>query len=103
MKKRNQFYILQKQLSNTKGFNSNKESLKNIGKALNYVHKNGLVSLKSVYNNLFQKIIVQPLDGSEIQLEFVFKEDPSKSRMYEVFYCPTVDMVEVTGVEPATF
>ena len=83
MKKRNQFLLLQKRLSNIKGFNSNKESLKNIGKALNYIHKNDLVSLKSVYNNLFQKIVVQPLDESEIQLKFVFKEDLSNSRMYE--------------------
>ena len=87
MKKRSQFQLLQKQLSNIKGFDYNKESLKNISKALNYIHRSDLVSLKSVYHNLFQKIIVQPLDESKIQLKFVFKEDPSISRMYEVFYC----------------
>ena len=88
MKKRNQFLLLQKQLSDIKGFDFNKESLKNISKALNYIHRSDLVSLKSVYHNLFQKIIVQPLDESEIQLKFVFKEGLSNSRMYEHFYCP---------------
>ena len=85
MKKRSQFLLLQKQLSNVQSFDSNKENLKSIVKALNYIHRSDLVSLKSVYHNLFQKVIVQSLDKSKIQLKFVFKEDPLNSRMYEAF------------------
>ena len=52
-----------------------KENPKNIVKALNYIHKRDFVSLKSVYNDLFQKIIVESLHESKIQLKFVFNEN----------------------------
>ena len=36
------------------------------------------------------------MDESKIQLKFVFKEEPLKSRMYEDFYCISKGLVDAT-------
>ncbi len=85
--KKNQLQLLQKQLSNIQGFNFDKKSFKNITRDLNYINKNDLISLRATYQNLFSKVIVQPLDESKMQLKFVFKEDSLSHGTFEDFYC----------------
>ena len=47
--------------------------------------KKDLVSLKSIYSNLFKKIIIRPLSSAEIQMTFVFSDPASTNSMIEVF------------------
>ena len=75
---------------------------KNITKTLNYIQKNDLVSLKAAYQDIFQKVIVQPLDESKVQLEFVFKEDPLSPRTFEDFYCISAGVAYPARFERAT-
>ena len=102
MRKREQLQLLQKQLLNTQVFDSGKTSFKNVIKAFNYSQKNDLASLKSAYQNTFQKIIVQPLSESKLHLNFVFKEDTLNSRTFEDFYCISTCMATPTGLEPVS-
>ena len=102
LKKRDQLQLFQKQLSNTQNFDSDKKSFKSIIKAFDYIQKNDLVSLKAAYQDIFQKVIVQPLDESKVQLEFVFKEDPLSPCTFEDFYCMSVGMAYPARFERAT-
>ena len=102
IKKRDQLQLFQKQLSNIQSFNSNKENLKNIKRALNYIHKKDLVALKFIYDYLFQQILVQPLDESKVQLHFVFKRNPATAQIFEDIYCPMRKMVETNRIELST-
>ena len=45
-----------------------------INEAINYIKKDDLTSLKSVYRRMFQKVVIRPLEGKRVQLEFIFKD-----------------------------
>ncbi len=60
---------------------------KHTHKAINYVKKKDWLSLKSTYRQLFKKIIVQPLDGERVQLEFVFNNTSSPENSGEDTFC----------------
>lgn len=92
--KRNQLQLLEKQLQEAQGFGEEKQ-LKIVAEALNFVKQKDLVSLKSIYKKLFQKIIVQPLDSSKVQLKFIFREASSTLGRVEDIFCILVKMVEI--------
>lgn len=102
IKRRNQLQLFQKKLSNIQKVDFNKENFKNVTKTLDYIQKNDLISLKATYQDLFQKIIVQPQDESKIQLKFVFKEVPLTSSKDEDFYCISNRVAVLSGLEPET-
>ena len=68
--------------------------LEQVNKALGYIRKKDLVSLRSTYRRIFDKIIVQRLDEAKVKLQFVFKNLTSPSYMGEVLDCISVHRVE---------
>lgn len=99
--KRNHLQMLEKQLRESQGFCEEKQH-KYVIEALNHIKKQDLVSLKSIYKKLFQKIIVHPLDNSKVQLKFIFREASSTLGRVEDIFCILVKMVELSGIEPLT-
>ena len=56
---------------------SKNEGLEHINKAIDYIRKKDLVSLKSAYRQLFQKIVVKPLGTAKVSLKFIFNNIPT--------------------------
>ncbi len=75
---------------------------KHTHKAINYVKKKDWLSLKSTYRQLFKKIIVQPLDGERVQLEFVFNNTSSPENSGEDTFCVYAGRAEAVGIEPTS-
>ena len=73
--KKNELQLLQKQLTEVQVPKNGK--LEQIKAALGYIRKKDFVALKSIYKQLFEKIIVRPLDKAKVQLEFVFNNIPT--------------------------
>ena len=61
--------------------------MEQINKALSYIKSKDMVSLKSIYKQLFHKIIVRPLDAVKVELEFVLNKATSSIRNGEVAFC----------------
>ena len=76
--------------------------LEQVNKALGYIRKKDLVSLRSTYRRIFDKIIVRRLDEAKVRLQFVFKNLSSPSYMGEVANCMSVRRVEAVGIEPTS-
>ena len=74
---------------------------KHTHKAIDYIKKKDWLSLKSIYRQLFKKIIVQPLDGETVQLEFIFNNAPSPEDSDEYTFCAYTGKAGTTGLEPA--
>ena len=47
--------------------------LEQVNKALGYIRKKDLVSLRSTYRQIFEKVVVRRLDEAKVRLQFVFK------------------------------
>ena len=45
-----------------------------VSEAISHIKKDDLTSLKSVYRRMFEKIVIRPLEGKKVQLEFIFKD-----------------------------
>ena len=87
--------------------NSKHGWLEQVNKALGYIRKKDLVSLRSTYRRIFDKIIVRRLDEAKVRLQFVFKNlsSPSyysSSYMGEVANCMSVRRVGASRVELET-
>ena len=61
-----------------------------INEAINYIKKDDLTSLKSVYRRMFQKVVIRPLEGKKVQLEFIFKDTTTPPNGGVVTYCTAV-------------
>lgn len=48
--------------------------LEQVNKAFGYIGKKDLVSLRSTYRQMFEKIVVRRLDEAKVRLQFVFKD-----------------------------
>ena len=48
--------------------------LEQVNKALGYIRKKDLVSLRSTYRQIFEKVVVRRLDEAKVRLQFVFKK-----------------------------
>ncbi len=64
--------------------------LERINEAINYIKKDDLTSLKSVYRRMFQKIVIRPLEDKKVQLEFIFKDMTTPPSGGVVTYCTAV-------------
>ena len=96
--RKKQLQLLQKQLAEAK--NTSKSSwLEHVNQALNCVGKKDLTALQSAYRQLFQKIIVHPLDNAKLQLEFVFNEMSTSLRTGVV--CCRKYYLELAGMKRA--
>ena len=84
--RKRQLQFLQKQLTE-KCKSHNNEWQEHTHKAINYIKKKDWLSLKSTYRQLFKKIIVQPLDGERVQLEFIFNNTSSPENSGEDTFC----------------
>ncbi len=99
--RKRQLQLLQRQLDEAQDA-SKSGWLDHANKAISCIRKKDLISLKSAYKQLFQKIIVHPLDSTRLQLEFIFKSASTSIRMGVDKFCPSVDLVEHIGIEPMT-
>ena len=70
---RGHLQLLKKQIADTQDLHKS-NVLKQAVVALGYIKSRDAVSLKSIYGQLFQKIIVRPLDTAQVQLEFIFND-----------------------------
>lgn len=84
--KKNQLQLLLKHLKETQDA-SESGWLEHTNKALGYICKKDLVSLRSAYRQIFEKIVVRRLDEARVRLQFVFKHPSSSSYMGEVGFC----------------
>ena len=71
--------------------------LEQIKAALVYIRKKDFVALKSIYKQLFEKIIVHPLDEAKVQLEFVFNKATSSIRNSDVAFCTAVGLMDFSN------
>ena len=99
-RKKSELQLLQKQLAEVQVPQNGK--LEQIKAALGYIRKKDFVALKSIYKQLFEKIIVRPLDEAKVQLEFVFNKATSSIRNGEVAFCTAVGLVAEGEIESPT-
>ena len=85
-KKKDRLLASRRQLDETQIIDV-KHCLKRANEVLKYVTQKDFPSLKSIYQNFFEKVIVRPLPMSQIQLEFVYRHTASLPPMDEVDYC----------------
>ena len=64
--------------------------LERIKEAINYIKKDDLTSLKSEHRRMFQKVVIRPLEGKKVQLEFIFKDMTTPPSGGVVTYCTAV-------------
>ena len=92
-RKKSELQLLQRQLKEKQ--NASKSGfLGQVNAAINCIKRKDFVALKSIYKQLFEKIIVRPLDEAKVQLEFVFNKETSSIRNGEVAFCTAVGLVE---------
>ncbi len=70
--------------------------------AIDYIKKEDLTSLKSIYRRLFQKITISPLDRAKVPLHFVFNNMTSPPSRGEVADCTVAGEAPRNGFEPLT-
>ena len=92
--KKSELKLLQRQVAKEQEPSKNGK-LEQIKAALGYIRKKDFVALKSIYKQLFEKIVVRPLDNAKVQLEFVFNKATSSIRNGEVAFCTAVGLVEL--------
>ena len=96
-RKKNQLQLLLKQLRET---TSKHGWLEQVNKALSYLNKKDMMSLRSAYRQIFDKIVVRRLDEAKVRLQFVFKNLASPNYIGEVANCMSVGLVGPQGLEP---
>ena len=99
--KKSELKLLQRQVAKEQEPSKNGK-LEQIKAALGYIRKKDFVALKSIYKQLFEKIVVRPLDNAKVQLEFVFNKATSSIRNGEVAFCTAVGLVGTREVESLT-
>lgn len=99
---KSQLQLLLKQLKETQDSNKSRW-LEQINKALGYIRKKDLVSLRSAYRQIFEKIVVRRLDAAKVRLQFVFKNLSTPLANGKVGFCMAVGRVAGDGFEPPTF
>ena len=67
--------------------------LEQVNKALGYIRKKDLVSLRSTYRQIFEKVVVRRLDEAKVRLQFVFKNLSTPLGNGEVGFCVSVGRV----------
>ncbi len=94
---------LQKSLKSIDSMSPNKSKLiQTAKKAIDYISTKDLISLKSIYQNLFTRIELSVEDSSKLQLKFVLSDSSLASDMAEDTFCISVGMVVVARIELAT-
>ena len=71
--KKSQLQELQRQVAVAQ-IPSKNDWLEQVNKALGYIRKKDLVSLRSTYPQIFEKVVVRRLDEAKVRLQFVFKK-----------------------------
>ena len=111
--KKSQLQLLLKQLRETQEttrsarggslpLSSSHSWLEHVNEALGHLKKKDMMSLRSTYRRIFDKIIVRRLDAAKVRLQFVFKNITSPSYMGEVANCVSAGLVEAVGIEPTS-
>ena len=101
--RRRQLQLLQKQIKEVRDKDTLKHGwLEQVNQAISCIKKKDFVSLRSIYRQLFHKIIVHPLDNTKLQLEFIFNNVSTTTYKVVDTFCAAVGLVGATGIEPAT-
>ena len=61
-----------------------------VSEAISHIKQDDLTSLKSVYRRMFEKIVIRPLEGKKVQLEFIFKDATTPPSGGVVMFCTAV-------------
>ena len=61
-----------------------------VSEAISHIKRDDLTSLKSVYRRMFEKIVIRPLEGKKVQLEFIFKDVTTPPSGGVVMFCTAV-------------
>ena len=83
--RRKQLKLLQKQITEVQVPQNGK--LEQIKAALGYIRKKYFAALKSIYKQLFEKVVVRPLETAKVQLEFIFKDLSTVADNFAVANC----------------
>ena len=81
-----QLEMIKKQFTEIRPFDKNK-IFKTANDALKHLSKKDWISLRSVYQTIFKKIIIRPLSEAKYQLKFILKGPPLDFITEEVFLC----------------
>ena len=95
---KNKLQLLLAQLKEAQGASCKEGWLEQVNKALTYIRKKDMVSLRSTYRQVFAKITVKRVDDAgaskrqgnqrnAVRLQFVFKSPSSPNYMGEVGFC----------------
>ena len=98
-RKKGQLKLLLKQFKETQDSNES-GWLEQVNKALGYIRTKDLVSLRSTYRRVFEKVIIQRLDEAKVRLQFVFKNPNSPLINDELGFCISVGRAPRNGFEP---
>ena len=99
------YYLIEK-IKDFEGQNSDLSDCSEVAlKAIDTLSDNDIISLRSLYKNLFKGIVVgKPDKNGKRSLKFILNEFCSSARgRVEDFFCVLQRVVEMTGIEPATF
>ena len=99
--RRRQLQLLQKQLAEAQAPSKN-GGLKQVTTALGYIRKKDFISLRSIYRQLFHKIIVHPLDSARVELEFVLRNLSTPPYGSVASNCLSLRRMGLGGLEPPT-
>ena len=91
-----QLQTLQKQITVAQEPSKN-GGLEQINKALGYIKSKDMIPLKSIYKQLFKKIVVRPLNKAKVELEFIFNNMSTSLRMGEVKFCASAGLMELSS------
>ena len=98
--RRKQLKLLQKQITEVQVPQNGK--LEQIKAALGYIRKKYFAALKSIYKQLFEKVVVRPLETAKVQLEFIFKDLSTVADNFAVANCTVTCGMEHTRIELVT-
>ena len=82
-RQKNHFRSLQQRLLDVVHHSTTGELSESANKALTYAQKKDMVSLRSSYRGLFQKVVVRVLGECKVQLRFIFKGDAASRFLFE--------------------
>ena len=95
-RRKGQLELLQKQIREAQALPQN-SGLGCVNTAISCVKRKDAIALKSAYRQLFEKIVVQPLDNAKVRLKFVFKKLSPTARVEEVANCISTGLVGLAG------
>ena len=100
--KKNRLQLLLTQIKQTQDASCGEDWLEQVNKALGYIRKKDLVSLRSTYRRIFAKINVKRVDDAEVRLQFIFNT-PTSPNTGEVGFCISTHKAHPERLERPTF